>query len=209
MTSPKTTEYRRKIVQSNNRDFIVKYEDTKKAPHFGADQKFFNPWRGGLWQLPSLFSLAPFVWNTNKAESRAHSMMKSDAAQARFPLMPMDVEKLKNAPEELVQTTWIGHATSFVQLGNRLNFLTDPVFSERASMFSFAGPKRFVPTPFSLTELRRTVPIDFVVISHNHYDHLDANVVNELGNQTLWLVPLGLKRWFVNAGVDNVVELDW
>ena len=66
MTSPVTTEYRRKIVQSNNRDFIVKYEDTKKAPHYGADQKFFNPWRGGLWQLPSLFSLAPFVWNTNK-----------------------------------------------------------------------------------------------------------------------------------------------
>lgn len=105
--------------------------------------------------------------------------------------------------------TWIGHATVLVQSGG-LNILTDPVFSERASPFSFLGPKRAQPPGIPLAQLP---PVDVVVISHNHYDHLDrwsAVMLNERAEgRTLFLVPLGLKPFLERHGVTNVVELDW
>ena len=72
--------------------------------------------------------------------------------------------------------TWIGHASLLVQ-ADGLNVLTDPVFSERASPFSFAGPKRLQPPGLALPQLPR---IDVVLISHNHYDHLDLASVQAL-----------------------------
>lgn len=108
-------------------------------------------------------------------------------------------------PPSLPQATLIGHSTVLLQYQG-VNVLTDPVFSDRASPFSFAGPKRFTPSSVRLDELP---DIDVVVISHNHYDHLDTATVSALGNQPLWLVPLGLKDWFAQFDVTNVVELDW
>ncbi len=108
-------------------------------------------------------------------------------------------------PGESPQLTWIGHATVLVQYQG-INVLTDPIFSERASPFSFMGPKRATPPSLSIDQLP---PIDFVVISHNHYDHLDAYTVKTLGDQATWLVPLGYKQWFADQGVSNVVEFDW
>jgi N-acyl-phosphatidylethanolamine-hydrolysing phospholipase D len=105
--------------------------------------------------------------------------------------------------------TWIGHATVLVQMGG-LNVLTDPIFSERASPVSFAGPRRALPPGLALAQLPR---IDAVVISHNHYDHLDeASVValsQQPGGSPLFLVPLGNKAWFEAVGVPRVMELDW
>jgi len=105
--------------------------------------------------------------------------------------------------------TWVGHATVLAQLG-ALNVLTDPIFSERASPLSRIGPKRVHPPALSLAQLPR---IDLVLISHNHYDHLDLPSVRALaaqaGGPPLFLVPLGLERWFADAGIRNVVELDW
>jgi N-acyl-phosphatidylethanolamine-hydrolysing phospholipase D len=105
--------------------------------------------------------------------------------------------------------TWIGHASALVQMGG-LNVLTDPVFSERVSPFSFVGPRRHQPpalTPASLPA------IDLVLISHNHYDHLDEASVRALnaqaGGPPLFVVPLGIKAWMAEAGISNVVELDW
>jgi len=105
--------------------------------------------------------------------------------------------------------TWIGHASVLAQLGG-LTMLTDPVFSERASPFSFAGPRRHQPPGLSLGQLPH---VDLVVVSHNHYDHLDADSVDALNRQAggapLFVVPLGLKSWFAERGITNVVELDW
>jgi N-acyl-phosphatidylethanolamine-hydrolysing phospholipase D len=105
--------------------------------------------------------------------------------------------------------TWIGHASMLVQASG-LNVLTDPVFSERASPVQFAGPARAQPPGVALADLP---PIDVVVISHNHYDHLDKNTVDALhtrgAGNTLFLVPLGLKTWMAERGIDNVMELDW
>ena len=105
--------------------------------------------------------------------------------------------------------TWIGHASVLLQLGG-ISLLTDPVFSERASPVSFAGPRREGPPGIAAADLPR---IDAVVVSHNHYDHLDAASVKALaaqpGGSPLFVVPLGLKDWFTDAGIERVVELDW
>lgn len=108
--------------------------------------------------------------------------------------------------------TWIGHAAMLVQAGG-LNVLTDPVLSERASPFQFLGPKRAQPPGIALADLPL---IDVVLISHNHYDHLDKASVLDIaqrskaaGKPTLFLVPLGMKAWFTDLGIGNTVEMDW
>jgi N-acyl-phosphatidylethanolamine-hydrolysing phospholipase D len=114
------------------------------------------------------------------------------------------LERIK-VPGERPQITWIGHDTVLIQYRG-INVLTDPIFAERASPFSFIGPKRSAPPPLRIDQLPS---IDFVLISHNHYDHLDAYTVKALGDRTTWLVPLGHKRWFADLGVNKVVEFDW
>lgn len=108
--------------------------------------------------------------------------------------------------------TWIGHATTLVQ-ADGLNVLTDPMFSDHAAPVQWLGPKRQQPPGVAMKDLPH---IDIVVISHNHYDHLDRQSVFELdqrakraGKETVFLVPLGLKAWFAKLGIERVTELDW
>jgi len=105
--------------------------------------------------------------------------------------------------------TWLGHATVLVQAGG-LNVLTDPIFSDRASPVSFAGPKRQQPPGIALADLPH---VDVVLVSHNHYDHLDEASVRALNAQSggppLFVVPLGVKAWLASVGISNAVELDW
>lgn len=113
------------------------------------------------------------------------------------------------APTSPEQITWIGHATTLVQLGG-LNILTDPVFSERVSPLQWTGPKRLIKLPISLEELPH---IDVVVISHNHYDHLDRLTISQLNQQSggapLMLVPLGVDRWMQGLDITHVEKMDW
>src|SRR5215475_6780318 len=103
--------------------------------------------------------------------------------------------------------TWIGHATLLVQLDG-INFLTDPHWGDRASPLSWAGPRRLSPPGLAFESLPR---IDIVLISHDHYDHLDLDTVKRLVEQhnPLFLVPLGLKAWFADNGMSRVEEFDW
>ncbi len=125
-----------------------------------------------------------------------------------FPLLKPDTAFLESNRSEPT-LTWIGHATFLLQLGG-VNVLTDPHLTERASPLSFAGPKRHVAPSLDFDTLPR---IDVVVISHSHYDHLDRGTVQRLnaqkGGPPMFLVPLALKRWFHEQGIDNVTELDW
>ncbi len=125
-----------------------------------------------------------------------------------FPIVQPDLNWLRNNRTQN-SATWIGHATVLMQV-NGVNLITDPVFSKRVSPLSFIGPARKVPLPMTITDLPH---IDVVLISHNHYDHLDKESVRQLNRQPggppLFLVPLGIKRWMANAGIDNVRELDW
>jgi L-ascorbate metabolism protein UlaG (beta-lactamase superfamily) len=103
---------------------------------------------------------------------------------------------------------WLGHATVLLRLGD-LHIITDPQLSERASPFSFAGPKRLVEAPAQASGLPR---IDVLLISHNHYDHLDAPTVRGLlraNPAMVCYVPRGLKPWFQKRGAQHVHELGW
>ena len=127
---------------------------------------------------------------------------------SRVKMVQPDLAYIK-ANQRDVAVTWIGHSTALWQLGG-LNILTDPHFSDRASPVSFAGPKREVGLPVQLAQLPR---IDVVLISHNHYDHLDAPTVQMLNRQPggppLFIVPLGIDLWLANEGVTRVQRLDW
>ena len=103
--------------------------------------------------------------------------------------------------------TWVGHSTFLVRLKG-LNILTDPIFSDRASPLSFAGPERKVPLTISIKDLPL---IDVVVVSHAHYDHLDTKTLDALpGKDSMTaVVPLGLGRFFRNRGFTDVREVDW
>ncbi|HET8744080.1 MAG TPA: MBL fold metallo-hydrolase [Ramlibacter sp.] len=143
------------------------------------------------------------------------------AAHAATPVVAPALQRLQANTEPVRRTgaqaatpprssaTWIGHATVLVQSAG-LNILTDPVFSERASPLAFLGPKRAQPPGIALADLP---PIDVVLISHNHYDHLDRRSAVQLnersGGRTLFLVPLGIKAFLEGEGITNVVELDW
>jgi N-acyl-phosphatidylethanolamine-hydrolysing phospholipase D len=102
--------------------------------------------------------------------------------------------------------TWIGHATLLVQLGG-VNILTDPNWADHAGPPIF-GVKRLVPPGIRFQDLPR---IQAVVISHDHYDHLDLPTVQRLAreHQPTFFVPLGLRAWLGERGIKNVVELDW
>ncbi|MCH8497006.1 MAG: MBL fold metallo-hydrolase [Marinobacter sp.] len=126
----------------------------------------------------------------------------------RYNLLRPDSHRLAH-PGERPQLTWLGHA-SFLFQYRGLNVLTDPVFSERASPFPFLGPKRYTPSALQVSELP---VIHRVLISHNHYDHLDEAVVRQLhrrfGDDLCFCVPKGLKQWFARRGITHVVELGW
>ncbi|WP_336366064.1 MBL fold metallo-hydrolase [Marinobacter sp. C2H3] len=126
----------------------------------------------------------------------------------RYPLIRPDAHRLNEPPAE-PQLTWLGHA-SFLFQYQGLNVLTDPVLSERASPFRFVGPKRYTPAALTVAEMPA---IHLVLISHNHYDHLDEPTVRQLhrrfGPGLQFCVPAGLRAWFEKRGVHNVVERDW
>jgi N-acyl-phosphatidylethanolamine-hydrolysing phospholipase D len=137
-------------------------------------------------------------WGLDKTASSPTPSVTADLALLKTPASPT--------------VTWIGHATALVQASG-LNVLVDPIFSERASPVQIFGPKRAQPPGVAMADLP---DIDAVLISHNHYDHLDRISVAQLdekaksvGKTTLFIVPLGLKAWFNSIGIDSVVELDW
>jgi L-ascorbate metabolism protein UlaG (beta-lactamase superfamily) len=106
-----------------------------------------------------------------------------------------------------LQVTYIGHATTWIQ-GGGLSILTDPQFSERASPLSWLGPKRFRPPGLRLEDL---TSVTTVVISHNHYDHLDLPSLQAIDQKfsPRFYVPLGNAALLRSVGIQNVRELDW
>jgi L-ascorbate metabolism protein UlaG (beta-lactamase superfamily) len=111
-------------------------------------------------------------------------------------------------PETSLRATWLGHSTVLLEIDG-VRVLTDPVWGERASPVTFAGPKRFQPVPVPLASLP---PLDAVVISHDHYDHLDYPTILELASVDVpFYTSLGvgahLEAWGIPAA--RIVELDW
>jgi L-ascorbate metabolism protein UlaG (beta-lactamase superfamily) len=125
-----------------------------------------------------------------------------------LPLATDTAVRLASVPASGLRVTWLGHSTTLVEVDG-VAVLTDPMWSERASPVSWAGPKRFHPPPLALDQLPR---LDAVVISHEHFDHLDEGSVRALARRGVpFHVPLGigahLAAWDVPAG--QIVEHDW
>ena len=130
-----------------------------------------------------------------------------DPDPSAFPLaQPSFV--LPRAQDELLTVTWVGHSTFLIQIGG-VNLLTDPMWSDRASPIPGVGPKRRVSPGIRFADLP---PIDLVLLSHDHYDHLDDLTVCRLeatNPGARWLVPLGLTQFLRRRGVHEITELDW
>jgi L-ascorbate metabolism protein UlaG (beta-lactamase superfamily) len=114
----------------------------------------------------------------------------------------------QHGPESGLRATWLGHSTVLLEIDG-LRVLTDPVWGERASPYGFAGPRRFQPVPVAIEALP---PLDAVVISHDHYDHLDyPSIVALAGLDVPFVTSLGvgahLEAWGVRP--ERIVELDW
>ena len=125
-----------------------------------------------------------------------------------IPVVRLSKDAFADPPASGLRVTWLGHATALVEIdGARV--LTDPVWSERVSPSALVGPRRFFPPPLPLEELP---PIDAVVVSHDHYDHLDMATIRALSARGgAFYVPLGvgahLEKWGVPA--ERIHELDW
>ncbi len=104
--------------------------------------------------------------------------------------------------------TWINHSTFLVKAGG-IHFLTDPIWSERCSPLPFLGFRRRHAPGIAFSELPQ---IDFVIISHDHYDHLDRKTVLDLSQRfpnLIWFVPKGVKAWFDRQNISPVCEMGW
>jgi N-acyl-phosphatidylethanolamine-hydrolysing phospholipase D len=124
-----------------------------------------------------------------------------------FPTATPDVASPRLAPNAAT-ATWIGHSTVLLQAGGQ-NILTDPMFSERAFPVQWIGPRRIMPPALALESLP---PLDVVLLTHSHYDHLDKSSVMRLARlhpDATWIAPLALGAYLRGFGVRHVVELDW
>lgn len=100
---------------------------------------------------------------------------------------------------------WVGHPTLLLELGGS-TILTDPIWSSRASPVPFAGSKREVPPAFAFDKLPEA---DLVLLSHDHYDHMDKPTIKRLGSRPHYVVPLKVGQRLKSWGISGFTELDW
>lgn len=169
------------------------------SPQLGADCNFRNPPNPdakpnqGTWK----------IWSRFLFESKQGSV-PVDAIPVR-PLTKAALDALDPAANHVVR---LGHSSHLLKLRGRY-WLIDPVFSQRVSPVQWAGPKRFHPTPLPLTELP---PIEGLILSHDHYDHLDVATIEYLGQKVKrYFVPLGIGKRLRGMGVEaeRIEEYDW
>jgi N-acyl-phosphatidylethanolamine-hydrolysing phospholipase D len=149
---------------------------------------------------------------SNKTVTDLFKMMREFANRASdqlerqgFPVRYSDQNTLSAFSESVI---WIGQSSILLN-HNGVTILTDPHFSGRASPVGFAGPKRVTPAPFEISDLP---VVDVVLISHNHYDHLDRTSIADLiayQPSIKFFVPLGLAKTLRKWGANDVTELDW
>lgn len=168
------------------------------SPNF-KDGRFINP--TGFRQSFEIAKMKTIIpqWFTGKEQREPESPL---------PIIPLNQDFFSDMSEQGLQLTWLGHNTALIEIDG-LRILTDPVWAERYSPSSLWGPKRFHEPPIALADLP---PIDAVIISHDHFDHLDKDAVIALNSgNTVFFAPLGVGAHLEGWGVApvNVRELDW
>jgi len=162
-----------------------------KSDHFNG-KVFQNP--NGK-EAKGLSDLFKFLFNRDRGE------WKKGYEETGYTGTPPDPEPGK------FQILFINHSTFLVQMDG-INILTDPIWSRRCSPFSFMGPERHRPPGIAFTDLPR---IDVVLLSHNHYDHLDISTILKLkqAHDPLFIVPLGVDLMLRKRGISSISTLDW
>lgn len=149
------------------------------------------------------------MWNDMRsALLRMFEATPNDVPQTPVPVLNSDGALLAQPPASGLRVTWFGHSSTLVEIDG-VTVLTDPIWSERPSPIGWAGPKRWFDAPIALQNLPK---IDAVVISHDHYDHLDRPTIMALRDaQTVFIVPLGVGAHLAHWGIPEtrIVELDW
>ncbi|KAJ1654625.1 Protein-lysine N-methyltransferase efm4 [Dispira simplex] len=186
------------VSNDNNITWEVSSAPAAKA-HHNPKGGFMNPWSS--YQEQSLWSRVKIL----ALDFNFKTVFGTPSKDLLVPVESVAFDQLRQPNSETLQLTWLGHA-SFLLQTNGLNILFDPVFSKRCSPFQFIGPARIRPTPCRIDELP---PIDIVMISHNHYDHMDKNTIKALGATPQYFVPLGNKSLLKSLGATRVTEMDW
>jgi L-ascorbate metabolism protein UlaG (beta-lactamase superfamily) len=169
----------------------------ERSPHYDVQAgQFRNP-------VPAAIRPKP----THGRSALLRALLRSEGRRPAGPI-PLATPDLTSPPASGLRLTWLGHSTVLAELDGR-RVLFDPVWGRRCSPFSFAGPRRLHPAPVPLAALG---PLDAVVVSHDHYDHLDLPTIRELARSDVqFAVPLGvgahLERWGVRP--ESCTELDW
>jgi len=184
-----------------------------QAPSFGevaadtrADQLARSPsWDGKRFvnALPTGTVRLQDSWKMVKAYATNDAQVEPTEAPPLAAPSPLEVQG-----DDRLRITWMGHSSMLIELDGVL-VLTDPVWGERASPFTFMGPARFHAPPVALEDLP---PLDAVLISHDHYDHLDYPTIQHLAQgETRFFVPLGVGAHLEAWGVapERIQELDW
>lgn len=178
-------------------------DDSARPAHHRTDGRFRIPWPMEEGDRERGFT-SLLRWQLGRLRKRPPPNPPPDA----FPRAESRIATPRAEPGE-VRITWVGHASFLVQAGG-LNLLTDPVWSRRASPSQWVGPARFTPPGVAFDDLP---PIDAVLLSHDHYDHLDKPTVRRLrqrfGAGLRWVTPLGYAELLGRWGVTAVTELDW
>ena len=169
-------------------------------PHHRPDGGFRNPWPNA-----ELHGFKDFLrWRLgDRREQRIEPSPPLDSLPTRTPAVVAP-----RAARGYRSVTWVGHSTALLQLG-ALNVLTDPVWSDRASPLRWIGPRRLMSPALDFDALPE---IDVVLLSHNHYDHLDAPTVRRIAKRfpnATWLCPMRLGSLLRSLGVRHLVERDW
>ena len=167
--------------------------------HHAPDGTFRNPWPDSV--PPGWPDVLRWTY-----ERRTQSHARTPA-RGSFPTATSSIAHPRASGSEFT-ATWVGHSTVLLQIGG-LNVLTDPMFSQRAFPVQWMGPRRVMDPALSIDALP---PLDVVLLTHSHYDHLDKLVVKRLAQahrRATWIVPLGLSAYLHGWGVRNSVELDW
>jgi N-acyl-phosphatidylethanolamine-hydrolysing phospholipase D len=174
-------------------------DGTARGAHHAPDGSFRNPWPDS----------EPRGWRDvlQWRRQRRGQVLPADPPRNSFPTARPEIA-YPRAPATDHTATWIGHSTVLLQFGG-LNIITDPVFSQRAFPVQWAGPRRIMDPAIAIDALP---PLDVVLLSHTHYDHLDKPAVRQLVRahpNATWVVPLGVGAYVRGWGAREIVEIDW
>ena len=174
-----------------------------RPPHHRPGGGFRNPW-----PLEGQHGFGGVVrWVAERTRRRLLGQLPREPEPSSFARSVPSILRPRGAADQL-RATWVGHSTFLLPVGG-VNVLTDPMWGERASPVSFAGPRRWTAPGIALEALP---PIDLVLQSHDHYDHLDRRTVEWLAAhhpRAEWCAPRGVGSRLRRFGVSAVREHDW